>query len=166
MLKIIGEFIHKTDELITVNSFLTDRKKDLVKLQHGEYVSLGKVESEMKTSPLVEIICVYGESSKLFCVALVVPNAKALKELAASLNIRGEFEELCANPEIEKAFLNEFSEHAKKTCLQRFEIPQRIKLISDVWSPSNNLLTAIFKLKRKEIQERYKAELEEMYAEK
>lgn len=147
-----------------VNSILTDRKKDLVKLQLGEYVSLGKVESEMKTSPLIENICVYGESSKIFCVALVVPNEKALKKLAASMNIRGEFEELCANPAIAKAFLNEFFEHAKTTHLEKFEIPQKLKLISDVWSPSNNMLTAIFKIKRKEIQDRYKAEITEMYS--
>ena len=39
-----------------------DRKKDLVKLQLGEYVSLGKVEAQLKTHPLVENICVYGDS--------------------------------------------------------------------------------------------------------
>ena len=39
-----------------------DRKKDLVKLQLGEYVSLGKVEAQMKTNPLVDNICVYADS--------------------------------------------------------------------------------------------------------
>ena len=32
---------------------IVDRKKDLVKLQHGEYISYGKVEAILKTSPLV-----------------------------------------------------------------------------------------------------------------
>ena len=41
---------------------IIDRKKDLVKLQLGEYVSLGKVEAQLKTHPLVENICVYGDS--------------------------------------------------------------------------------------------------------
>lgn len=36
-----------------------DRKKDLVKLQAGEYVSLGKVEAALKNLPLVDNICVY-----------------------------------------------------------------------------------------------------------
>ena len=36
-----------------------DRKKDLVKLQHGEYVSLAKIETALITCPIVENICVY-----------------------------------------------------------------------------------------------------------
>ena len=42
-----------------VCSFSTDRKKDLVKLQAGEYVSLGKVESALKNCPLIDNICAY-----------------------------------------------------------------------------------------------------------
>ena len=45
---------------------IIDRKKDLVKLQLGEYVSLGKVESQLKTHPLVENICVYGDSYQVY----------------------------------------------------------------------------------------------------
>jgi long-chain acyl-CoA synthetase len=40
----------------------------------GEYVSLGKVEARLKTHPLVENICVYGDPYKKFTVALVVPS--------------------------------------------------------------------------------------------
>ena len=50
---------------------IVDRKKDLVKLQLGEYVSLGKVEAQLKTHHLVENICVYGDSFKKNTVALV-----------------------------------------------------------------------------------------------
>lgn len=61
---------------------IIDRKKDLVKLQYGEYVSLGKVESEMKTCPLVDNICVYADPSKTYAVALVIPNFDYLKKFA------------------------------------------------------------------------------------
>ena len=43
---------------------IIDRKKDLVKLQMGEYISLGKVETCLKVHPLVDNICVYADSSK------------------------------------------------------------------------------------------------------
>ena len=47
---------------------LIDRKKDLVKLQLGEYVSLGKVEALLKTCSLVENICVYGDPVSKTCL--------------------------------------------------------------------------------------------------
>ena len=65
---------------------IVDRKKDLVKLQFGEYISLGKVEAVLKACPYVENICIYGDSFKSYCVALVTPDAKNLKELAKKYN--------------------------------------------------------------------------------
>lgn len=84
-------------------------------MQLGEYVSLGKVESELKTCPVVENICVYGDANKAYTVALVVPNNHYLDEIASNLGITGKsFEELCSNPKIEKAVLQELVEQAKK----------------------------------------------------
>ena len=51
----------------------TDRKKDLVKLLNGEYLSLGKVESELKGCSLVESICIYADGNKEYAIALMVP---------------------------------------------------------------------------------------------
>jgi len=92
-----------------------DRKKDLVKLQLGEYVSLGKVEAQLKTCPVVENICVYGDPTKHYTVALVVPNQAKLNALAAGVGVTSStFEDLCASPAVEKAVLKELEVHAKK----------------------------------------------------
>lgn len=155
----IGEF--HTDGSIKI----IDRKKDLVKLQLGEYVSLGKVEAELKTCPVVENICVYGDANKTYTVALVVPNLHYLEEIAANHGIIGKsFEELCNCPQMEKAVLHELIEQAKKCKLQRFEIPGAVKLCAEQWSPDMGLVTAAFKLKRKAVQERYQHEINRMYA--
>lgn len=53
-----------------------DRKKDLVKLQMGEYLSMGKIESILKTCKYIENVCIYGDAFKNVCVALVVPAQK------------------------------------------------------------------------------------------
>lgn len=144
---------------------IIDRKKDLVKLQLGEYVSLGKVESQLKTCPLVENICVYGDSTKHFTVALVVPNHPHLSTLGNSIGLtNASFEELCSNRDVEKAVLRELGEHAKKCKLEKFEVPAAVKLCTEVWSPDMGLVTAAFKLKRKDIQERYQHEINRMYA--
>jgi len=89
--------------------------KDLVKLQLGEYVSLGKVETELKTCPVVENICVCGDATKQYTVALVVPNPSQLASLGSRLGLNSlNFEQLCANQAVEKAVLHEIGEHGKK----------------------------------------------------
>ncbi|CAG9799773.1 unnamed protein product [Chironomus riparius] len=144
---------------------IIDRKKDLVKLQAGEYVSLGRVEAEMKTCPIVENICVYCDPSKHYCVALVVPNEKMLMEMAENLNIHNlSFEKLCSSPIIEKTVGKELTEHAKKCKLEKFEIPAVITLCKETWTTEGGYVTAAFKIKRKVIQERYKEEIKRMYA--
>lgn len=108
-----------------------DRKKDLVKLQAGEYVSLGKVEAELKTCSVVENICVYGDPSKQFTVALVVPNQKHLEEIALRQGVTGvEFEDLCTSPVVEKAVIRELAEHAKKCKFLLVEIVISILFVS------------------------------------
>ncbi|KAL0849640.1 hypothetical protein ABMA28_013897 [Loxostege sticticalis] len=155
----IGELHH--DGCIKI----IDRKKDLVKLQAGEYVSLGKVEAELKTCALVENICVYGDSSKNYTVALVVPHPQRLGELAAREGLPPmDFEQLCRTPAVEKAVLKELADHAMKCGLERFEVPAAVKLVTEVWSPDMGLVTAAFKIKRKDIQERYKDDIKRMYA--
>ncbi|XP_031632711.1 long-chain-fatty-acid--CoA ligase 4-like [Contarinia nasturtii] len=154
----IGEF--HSDGVLKI----IDRKKDLVKLQAGEYVSLGKVEAELRTCPLVDNICVYADSSKHFTVGLIVPNPKHLKDLALSLGVSDTFENLCSLPAIEKALAKVLVDHGLKCKLQKFEIPAAVTLCKDVWTPDSGLVTAAFKLKRKDIQDRYQADINRMYA--
>lgn len=68
--------------------FVPDRKKDLVKLQHGEYVSLAKIETALLNCPLIDNICVYGDSLASYLVALVVPNRKHLEEIVKQVSPR------------------------------------------------------------------------------
>lgn len=48
--------------------------------------------------------------------------------------------------------------------LQKFEVPAAITLCKEVWSPDMGLVTAAFKLKRKDIQDRYQHDINRMYA--
>ena len=54
---------------------IIDRKKDLCKMRHGEYIALGKVESTLKTSAAITNIVVYGSGDILFPVAIVLPGS-------------------------------------------------------------------------------------------
>lgn len=98
---------------------ITDRKKDLVKLQGGEYVSLGKVESQLKTCPVVDNICIYGNPYHMYIIGLVVPNRHHLMYMAKNLNIEKfnemSMEQLFTNKTLEKAVLEELAIHGKKS---------------------------------------------------
>jgi len=118
----------------------------------------------MKTCPIVDNICIYGDPTKTFCVALLVPNPKQLQTLADKAGRTGlSFEMLCQDPEVERAVLKDLQAHGAKSKLQKFEIPGAVKLCSEVWSPDTELVTAAFKLKRKNIQDRYQGDINRMY---
>ena len=141
---------------------IIDRKKDLVKLQMGEYVSLGKVEACLKVHPLVESICVIADSSKTYCVALMVPDLGRLTELAMKLEVCLGYKELCENPLVIEAVNGQLNQHARES-LQKFEIPQKYALISTPWTPDTGLVTSSMKLKRKAIQSRYFDIIHQLY---
>ena len=144
---------------------IIDRKKDLVKLQFGEYVSLGKVESVLKTCPIVENVCIYGESTKSFIVALICPDRSVLKQLAKKLGKEEGLDDaaLCADRDITGAVLRDVINHGKKHRLEKFEIPGAVTLCKELWLPDTGLVTAAFKLKRKPIQDFYQRDLDRMY---
>merc|ERR1712236_111673 len=111
------------------NIKIIDRKKDLVKLQLGEYVSLGKVESQMKTNPLVDNICVYADSTKPNTVAMIVPIREALEKLVRSPeNATIPYEVLCKDEAVTKLVLKKLMEHGKNNGLEKFEIPTVLTL--------------------------------------
>lgn len=152
-------FLHRLGVLRII-----DRKKDLVKLQLGEYVSLGKVEAVLKTHPLVEQICVFGDSRKSFIVALVVPSKFQLEKMAHKMGKTSSFEALLEDPEVANKLLKELESHALKgKQLERFEVPMAVTLVAEQWTPESGLITASFKMKRKALQSFYQSQIDRMY---
>ncbi|KAG9272539.1 long-chain-fatty-acid-CoA ligase 4 [Astyanax mexicanus] len=145
---------------------IVDRKKDLVKLQAGEYVSLGKVESALKNCSLIDNICAYANSDQNYVISFVVPNQKQLTAMANQKGIVGTWEEICNHPIMEMEVLKEIKNVAKTIKLQRFEIPVKVHLSPEPWTPETGLVTDAFKLKRKELKNHYLHDIERMYGRK
>ncbi|KAK7410594.1 hypothetical protein VNO78_01511 [Psophocarpus tetragonolobus] len=144
---------------------IIDRKKDIVKLQHGEYVSLGKVEAALFASPFVDNIMLHADPFHSYCVALVVVSHSALEQWASKQGIAySDVSELCGKEETVKEVHASLLKEAKKARLEKFEIPAKIKLFSDPWTPESGLVTAALKLKREIIRKTFKEELSELYA--
>jgi long-chain acyl-CoA synthetase len=153
----IGAFTDRGQLLIV------DRKKDLVKLQQGEYVALSKVENVLKQCPLVAATMVYAKSTESYCVALVVVNPGPIKKLAESLGMGGKsVEQLCAEPAIAAEVQKECAKLAKGK-LAAFEIPKRVTLDAEPWTPENDMVTAAFKLKRANIYKAFQGAIDGLY---
>ena len=125
------------------NLMIIDRKKDLVKLQQGEYVALSKVENVLKTSQYTALPMVYALSSMSYCIALICPNEGPLMKLAASLGVSGDLGAVCEDAKVVAAVLKDITAECKKGKLAKFEIPTKVILVAELWTPENELLTAV-----------------------
>jgi len=143
-----------------------DRVKNLVKLSNGEYIALENLESKFRSSPLIDMICVYADSTQPFVVALVVPVRNRLTEWAHEHGIpeADNFEELCKNRKARDAVLASLVSVGKACKMKSFELPRDVYLCPEEWTPQNGMLTAAMKLKRAPVNARFKREIEEMYA--
>lgn len=47
--------------------------------------------------------------------------------------------------------------------LEKYELPKRVKIVIEQWTPESELVTAAFKLKRKNISNFYKNDLKALY---
>ncbi|KAK5832204.1 long chain acyl-CoA synthetase 9, chloroplastic-like [Gossypium arboreum] len=144
---------------------IIDRKKDIVKLQHGEYVSLGKVETALSISPYVDNIMLHADPFHSFCVALVVVSQQMVEDWASKQGITfTDFADLCEKEETIKEVHSSLAQTAKKSRLEKFEIPAKIKLISSPWTPESGLVTAALKIKREAIRRAFSEDLAKLYA--
>ncbi|ESO08665.1 hypothetical protein HELRODRAFT_110176 [Helobdella robusta] len=146
---------------------IIDRKKDLVKLQAGEYVSLGKVETVLNLSPYVDNICLCADPLKNHTVALILPYRKNLIQLASKLGIETTDEQgldLFDRKEIVDAVFKNIQEVAAAGKLEKFEIPTRIKLVKELWTTDGGFVTEAYKLKRKFIETFHKEDIKQLYA--
>ncbi|XP_027341396.1 long chain acyl-CoA synthetase 8 isoform X2 [Abrus precatorius] len=144
---------------------IIDRKKDIVKLQHGEYISLGKVEAALSLCDYVDNVMVYADPFHNYCVALVVASHQSLEKWAQQAGIEyKDFPDLCNKPETVTEVLQSISKVAKASKLEKTEIPAKIKLLPDPWTPESGIVTAALKIKREQLKAKFKDDLQKLYA--
>lgn len=79
---------------------IIDRKKNIFKLQHGEYVAPEKIENTLATSPWILQLFIYGDSYQTYLVGILIPNKETVMNWAKEHNITATYEELCKNQEL------------------------------------------------------------------
>eukprot|EP00897_Mesotaenium_endlicherianum_P007230 jgi/Mesen1/6535/ME000334S05876 len=144
---------------------IIDRKKDIVKLQAGEYVSLGKVEAALQRCDYIDNIMMHADSTKTYAVALVTANEQALTSWASRAGVQfSSLEDLCQKEEATSEVIKSLQKVGKESKLERFEIPNKVKLLPEPWTPESGFVTAALKLKRENVRKAFEDDLKKLYA--
>jgi len=120
---------------------IIDRKKDLIKLSGGEYVALGKVEAALKQVTGIGAAVVFASPDKDHCVCIVSQPEKGWKSVGGK--------------PVEAELVKAIGESLRTQKLAKFEIPTKVKVDEEIWTPDNGLVTASMKLQRNPLRKHY-----------
>ncbi|KAJ3121814.1 Long chain acyl-CoA synthetase 7 peroxisomal [Nowakowskiella sp. JEL0407] len=137
---------------------LIDRKKNIFKLAQGEYVAPEKSELVGVVVPDFEVCIADAKNRGWISSSTPDPTPGAVPDAAIRL-------EIIKHPEFYKLVAKDLDRLAKENKLQGFEMIKAFKFEIELCSIENGLLTPTFKIKRFEAVEKFKTQIEEMYAE-
>ena len=143
--------------------FLTERIKDLFKTSNGKYIAPQMIESKLLVDKYIDQIAIIADQRK-FVSALVIPVYSLLEEYARAHQI--DFvtrEELCQNPQIIEMMKERIDTLQQQ--LAHYEQVKRFTLLPHPLSMEKGELTNTLKIRRRVLNENYKAEIDAMYVE-
>jgi len=142
--------------------FITDRKKELLKTSGGKLVAPQPIENTLKNSVMVGQVALVGDRHK-FISALISPNFAALDGWARHAGIETPDRKALVSDNRVIALYAEVVREANSG-LANFETIKRFRLVPDEWTQDSGELTPSMKLKRRVVNEKYAAEIAELYA--
>jgi len=138
---------------------LTGRIKEQYKLENGKYVTPSPLEEQLRLSPFIANVMLYGDN-KPFNVAIVVLAVDALRTWAERTGVT-----LGADPTSDPA-VQKLIEDEVARCSDRFksyEVPKAFVLTLEDFTVESGMLTPTLKLKRRRVLERHARALEALY---
>ena len=143
---------------------ITDRKKDLIKTSGGKYVAPTELEAKLKVlSPVLAQVLVHGDRRN-YVSALVTLDAEAIQKWASANGLAGKgLPELAGAPEVRALVQRDVDR--LNAALPRFATVKRFTILPRDFLESEGEVTPSQKLKRKVIEQRYRAELDARYRE-
>ena len=142
---------------------ITDRKKDLIVTAGGKNIAPQPIEGLVKTSKFVSNAVMLGDRRR-FPIMLVVPNLQTLTAWAAGQGIQtSDTAALLATPEVQSKMDREVRTTLRD--LAGFEVPKKLLLLSRDFTVEAGELTPTLKIKRRVVEQHYRAEIEALYME-
>jgi long-chain acyl-CoA synthetase len=140
---------------------ITDRKKDLIKTSGGKFIAPQPIENSLKLNPLIATAVVLGDRRK-FPAVLIAPHFPVLEDWARANQVDFESRQtLVAHARVQALYEGIIEELNQN--LARFEKLKRVLVVSEEFSTEAGTMTHTFKVRRRGIEERYRALIDEMY---
>lgn len=143
---------------------IVDRKKHIFKLSQGEYIAPEKLENVyMRCVPVLQVF-VHGDSLESYLVGIVVPDPEVFVGWAKERGFVGSYKELCQNPDLKTAVLEDMKTVGKEAGLKSFEQVKDLYLHPEMFSIANGLLTPTLKSRRADIRRVFQDQISSMYS--
>ncbi len=152
----VGEF--------TPDGFLriTDRIKNLIVTAGGKNVAPAPIENAAATSPYVAQAVMIGDQ-RPYPVLLLVPDFENLSAWAAQQGLdASDRRALTQDPRVRE--LLERDALGRLQGFARYELPKKVSILPDELTIESGTLTPKLSVKRKVVEERYRAQIEGLYA--
>jgi long-chain acyl-CoA synthetase len=154
-----GDIGHLDDEGFLV---ITDRIKDLIVTSNGKNIAPAPIEGMVLQDPLFEYAMLLGDN-RPYVTLLVSPSLPDMEELGRQLQLTWHnTQDLFSNPQVVDAVKARVAELTDK--LAHHERIKDIRVVADEFSQSSGLLTPTLKVKRKEVEQRFREIIDDMYA--
>ncbi|MDP8256131.1 MAG: long-chain fatty acid--CoA ligase [Candidatus Alcyoniella australis] len=140
---------------------ITDRKKDLIITAGGKNISPQNIENLIKLDESIEQVAIIGDRRK-FLTALIVPDFEWLKDYVEEKQIEGGQSEWVKHPDVLVEYDKRLAKANKQ--LAKYETIKRFSLLPEEFSVDNGMLTPTMKVKRKNVNNVYDEEIENLYA--
>ena len=157
----------KTGDIASVDDegyiSITDRKKDLIKTSGGKFIAPQPIEGSLKVNPYISEAALLGDKRQ-FPAVLIIPSFEDLEEWARHHGVKfaSRRELVKAHPvqSLYQGIVDEINEN-----LAQFEKLKKVLVVPDELSIADGTLTPSMKLRRRHLTDRYKKEIETLYAE-
>src|SRR5262245_3936535 len=163
-LALVGGWFHTGDiGVIDAEGFLkiTDRKKDLIITSSGKNVAPQPIENRLRLIPYFENVVLIGDLRN-FISALIVPRYDALAAYAHAHHIKFEdSRELIRKAEIYDLAMAEIARRTED--FASFEKIRKVAFLDDEFSIDGGELTPTMKVRRSEIEKKYKFVIDQLY---
>ena len=139
--------------------YITGRIKEAYKLENGKYVMPSHLEEELKLSPYIANVMIYGDG-KPSNVALIVLAEESVRKWAETEGVTLGAD-VAKDEKVRALIQAEIELHSKE--FKGFEKPRNFVLITEDFTAQNGLLTPTLKLKRRDVLAKYDSLLHGLY---